>query len=340
MNNKDITDVKQLLSETKKIVITTHTNPDGDAIGSSLALFGMLKLLKHQVSVIIPDEMPDFLKWMPYVETVIVNSLQPTLSADLFKQADIIFCLDFNSINRVAGLSSILKDSKAIKILMDHHLHPGHFCNYIFSVIGISSTSELLYGFFKQCAFENLINKEIATCLYVGIMTDTGCFSYSVNQAETYFTVSKLVQTNIDCLYIHNQVYSTFTSDRLRLLGFCLSDGLFILPEFNTAYIRLTKEEMNKYNFRTGDTEGIVNYPLSIKEIKFSAIFMERENYTKISFRSKGSFSTDEFARKHFNGGGHMNASGSNWEASLDETITKFKSALHNYQNELNEQLI
>ena len=337
IEKKDIIEIKKLLESPRNIVITSHMNPDGDAIGSSLALYGILKKMNHNVTVVIPDEMPDFLRWMPCADSVVVHSLQPETSTTLLKNAEMIFCLDFNSINRLNGLADIVQKNDCIKILIDHHLHPDDFCKYIFSKTNISSTAELLYNFVDNAEWLDFIDKNIATCLFAGIVSDTGCFSYSANSSETYMIVSKLIGYGIDCKYINTQIYSTFSADRLRLLGFCLHEGLVILPEFQTSYIRLSKENMNTYNFKTGDTEGIVNYPLSIKDIKFTALFMERDNQVKISFRSKGDFDVNKFAKNNFSGGGHFNASGAESELSLDETIRKFTESLHQYKSELNK---
>ena len=340
IEKKDIIEIKKLLKSPLNIVITTHMNPDGDAIGSSLALLGILKKLNHNVTVVIPDEIPDFLRWMPCADSVVIHSEKPEISKEIFEKAEIIFCLDFNSIKRLNGLADIVQKNDCVKILIDHHLYPDDFCNYVFSKTNISSTAELLYGFIDNAEWLDLIDKDIATCLFAGIVSDTGCFSYSANSQKTYVIVSKLIDHGIDCKYINTQIYSTFSADRLRLLGFCLHEGLVILPEYKTSYIRLSKENMDAYNFKTGDTEGIVNYPLSIKDIVFTALFMERDNQVKISFRSKGDFDVNKFAKNNFNGGGHFNASGAESELSLDETIRKFTESLQQYKSELNKTIL
>ena len=337
LTSTEYSEIKELLSIPRNIVITSHSNPDGDAMGAPLALYGLLKQMNHRTHVVIPDEPADFLRWMPDYDKVIAHSKQPEEATRLFESADVVFCVDFNSPERTAGLSEILKKAKAKKILIDHHLGPENFCDYLLSEPQISSTTELLFDFIENIGWKQFMNKDIAACIYVGILTDTGSFSYSVNDPNTYLIVAELIKYGIDCHQIYNNIYSTFTEDRMRLLGFCLSAGLHILSEYNAAYIRLSKEDQKKYNYKIGDTEGIVNYPLAIGNIKLSALFLEKEDTVKISFRSKGSFSADEFARTNFKGGGHLNASGGNCELSLDETIEKFKSVLPVYKSELNK---
>ena len=328
MTEKAIAEIKKILSNPKKIIILTHINPDGDAIGSALAMYIYLKQKKHQVSVITPSDLPTFLKWMPESNQIIVNLNNSPETIKLMAEAEMFICLDFNSLNRIEKLEGVFINSKAFKILIDHHIEPEDFTDLKFSVLNTSSTSEIVYDFIEALGDINLINKEIAECLYVGIATDTGSFSYSCNFPHTYDIISKLMSKGIDAEHIHRLVYDTYSDDRMRLLGFCLSEKMKVLPQYKTAYISLTKTELNRFNHQTGDTEGIVNFPLSIGNVKMAVLFIEKDDHIRISIRSKGDFNVNDIARKYFNGGGHKNAAGGNSPLSMDETIKKFISLL------------
>jgi len=324
LTEKEISDIKKYLTEKKKIVILTHINPDGDAIGSSLAMYHYLKTKNHQVNVITPNDSPLFLKWMPGSEHIIVFNTSADYAENIVKEAEIIFCLDFNALKRIDKIADSFRQSAAIKILMDHHIEPENFTDYTFSKIETSSTSEMVYDFMVASGDEKLINQDIATCLYVGIATDTGSFSYSCNYPQTYQSVSKLVETGIDAEQIHRLVYDTYSDDRMRLLGYCLSKKMTVITEYKTAYISLTKDEMKHFNHQTGDTEGIVNFPLSIGKVQMAVLFIEKDDHIRISLRSKGKLNVNDIAKKYFNGGGHKNAAGANAFASMSDTIHQF----------------
>jgi len=334
MNN--IIQIKELLNSPKNIVITTHRNPDGDAMGASLGLYHFLLLKNHIVHVVTPTAYPAFLHWLPGNDEVIDHTAEKARAEELTTNADVIFCLDFNALSRTYGLNKIIEKSKAIKILIDHHPQPEDFADYTLSDVKASSTAELIFEFISRLDEQHSINKDIASCLYTGIMTDTGSFSHASTTTKAHEIAAAMIEAGADNGKIHDLVYHSNSEDRIRFLGYCLSEKLIVLPEYKTAYISITKEELKKFNHKRGDTEGLVNYATSIDNIRFSALFVERENIIKMSFRSTNSFSVNEFARKHFNGGGHTNAAGGELRKSLDETVNKFIEVLPQYKDQLN----
>jgi bifunctional oligoribonuclease and PAP phosphatase NrnA len=335
LKNNSFKELAGALEKHHKILITTHTNPDGDAIGSSLALYGYLKSKGYNVNVMAPDPDPTFLHWIPFHEDLLCFTLDRERCLDIIRDADLVFSIDYNDLSRLEEATDFVRQSGAIKILIDHHTQPDPGYDLKVSDTEVSSTAELIYDFITETEGKDFITPDIAACIYAGIITDTGSFSYSCNYPKTYEIAAFLISTGIDGEHIHRLVYDTYSEDRLRLLGFSLSEKLVVLPESNTAYISLSKAELDSFNHQVGDTEGIVNYALSIKDINLAALFMEREGLVKISFRSKGDFSVNELARKHFNGGGHCNAAGAYSYISLNETIDKFVSLLPAYRDAL-----
>ncbi len=334
-NRKRLSEVSNLLANSSKILITTHYNPDGDAIGSSLALYHYLKLKGHLVNVLIPNDVPQFLNWMPGLSDTIIYYHHSKFADKLISEADIIFCLDYNSVSRVNLFQKQLAEAKGKKILIDHHPEPENHFDFILSVIPVSSTSELIYDFIKSLGDGKLINTTIGTNLYVGMMTDTGSFSYASNYAHTLQIVADLIKKGIDTEKIHRLVYDTYSENRMRLLGYCLSEKMVVLDEFCTAYISLTKEDLDRFSFQPGDTEGVVNYALSIKNISFAVLFTEKKDCIRISFRSKSDFSVNDFARQHYAGGGHRNAAGGDSYLSIEETLKGFEAILPLYREKL-----
>lgn len=335
MESEELKKITELLSKPKNIAILIHKNPDGDAIGSSLGLYHYLNKLNHSVRIISPNAFPEFLKWMPGSNDIINHYSTADLANLNIEKADIIFCLDFNAIERTSVLKDTFMKSKAETILIDHHPQPENFCKFMFSTIQTSSTAELVYDFIVAMDGKKLVDKEIAECLYVGIMTDTGSFSYSSNYPGTYTTTAELVKLGIDAQLIHNLVYDTNSENRMRLLGFSLNSAMKVFPEYHAAYIALSKQDLKNFKHQIGDTEGFVNYPISMSDICVSALFMEMGDQIKISFRSKGDFDVNVFARNHFNGGGHKNASGGRAKSSLEEVVSKFESLLAQINDEL-----
>ena len=332
---KQVSNLASLLTQKAEILITTHFSPDGDALGSSLALSFYLQKKGFSVNVLVPNEYPGFLAWMPGSKQMTVYSRDKERGDALVENADIIFSLDYNAFHRVNLFADKLEKSKAKKVLVDHHLQPDPDFDIAFSVVETSSTAELVYDLICALGDKDIIDKAMADCLYVGIMTDTGSFSFANNYPHTYEVVAELVRKGVDAEQVHRLVYDTYPELRMRLLGYCLSEGLNVLQEFATAYIFLTKEDMKRFKIKPGDTEGIVNYALSIKGISFAALFTEKDDRIRISFRSKGSFSVNEFAREYYEGGGHRNAAGGDSFLKMPETIERFRQLISDHQEAL-----
>ena len=336
---KNATALKILLSSPKKIVITTHRGPDGDAMGSSLGLMHLLKQFRHNVQVITPNSYADFLHWMPGNEDVIVFEDNEEEAKQITENADLIFLLDFSHISRIADFADTVSNSNATKILIDHHQDPDmEIADIIFSDTTACSTAQLLYEVIDAMDLTNHINKEIAECLYVGIMTDTGSFKYSSTTAKTHHIIAELIATGAENAKIHDLIYDNSSANRMKLLGYCLNKKLLLYPENNSAVISLTAEELEQFNFKKGDTEGVVNYALAIKGIVFAVFIAEKDGMVKLSLRSKGNFKVNEIANKYFCGGGHMNASGGISEVSVNETIKIVEKIINDNKTDLNNQ--
>lgn len=338
MTKEQIIEIKELLSTPQNIVIIPHRNPDGDAIGSSLALYHYLKK-EHSVSVVAPNDYPNFLKWMPSSDDVKLFDKQNKQSKRVLENASIVFLLDFNALHRIGeDMQKTVEKLKTTFVMIDHHQEPDtSITNYIYSDTSICSTCQMVYHFLEMLNDVNAVEKNIATCLYTGIMTDTGSFRFRSTTSTTHRIIADLIDKGAENDTIHNKVYDANSYGRLLLLGQALSN-LQIFPEHKTAFITLSEAEKNKFDFQKGDTEGVVNYALSLKGIIFAAIFIEdaEQKIIKISFRSKGNFSVNQFSRNHFNGGGHDNAAGGKFNGSVEEVITVFKELLPAYKNELN----
>lgn len=335
MEKSDFTAISGLLSIPRLILIVTHANPDGDAIGSSLALSFYLKKKGHSVKTLVPDKYPEFLAWMPGCDDILIYNNQKEECDRLIDEAEITFATDFNQLSRLNGAGELVKQSSSKKILFDHHLNPSDEFDLKISITQITSTSEIVYNFIEAMGDLHLLDKKIAECLYTGIITDTGSLSYACNYVKTYFTLAELFKLGIDGEHIHRLIYDTYSETRIRLLGYSISDHLVVLPDYHTAYIYLSKQDLDRFNYQIGDTEGIVNYALSIKNINLAALFIERDGIVKISFRSKGNFSVNKLAKDYFSGGGHRNAAGANCSTSLADTILIFKNLLPSIQTQL-----
>jgi|TARA_B110000263_G_C15270608_1_gene493279 phosphoesterase RecJ-like protein len=334
---KKVNNLKKIISQPKNIVITTHRGPDGDAMGSSLALYNLLINIGHKVNVITPNDYASFLNWMPGNDTVIEYDGNEEKSILITSKADIIFMLDFNSITRLDNFSQTVSDSKAFKVLIDHHQDPDmEIADLIFSDSTSCSTAQLLYELIEAMNMTNDINMDIAECLYVGIMTDTGSFKYNSTTSRTHNVIANLIDKGARNSKIHDLIYDNSSADRMKLLGYCINDKLLLYPENNAAIISLTDEELNRFNFKKGDTEGIINYALAIKGIIFAVLIVQRGDIVKLSLRSKGNFKVNLIANKYFNGGGHTNASGGMTYMTVNETIKKVESIINEYKKELN----
>lgn len=319
----------QLLSTSRSVVITTHKSPDGDAMGSSLALFGMLKTMNHlQVTVIVPDRFPEFLSWMSGSELVVVFEAQEAESASKTVSADIIFALDYNRLDRVGKLGDLIQKSSAFKIMIDHHIDPSDEFDLVLSSTKSSSTSEMIVDFARQMSWMHLIDSSIAECLYSGIMTDTGSFRFSSTSAHTHRVVAELFDAGLIPEKVHQRIFDQYSFERLQLVGFALSERFEYMADKGISIIKLSEADKHRYSYHKGDTEGLVNYGLSVKGALISVFLSEEFGAVKFSFRSKGDIDVNVFARKYFNGGGHKNAAGGKLEMSLKQAYDTLNKAL------------
>ncbi|MGF2411159.1 MAG: DHH family phosphoesterase [Ferruginibacter sp.] len=324
-----IQDIFPLLGQPKKVVITTHQKPDADAMGSSLALYHFLNQFGHSVTVISPTNWATFLGWMPGCKAVLDFEAPNDKASNAIAEADWIFCLDFNTLSRTKRMEEKLMAAKAQRILIDHHREPQtEVFAYGISDTGKSSTAEMIYDFIVASGNEEKITPEIAECIYAGTMTDTGSFRFPSTTASVHHMVAKLKERGLEHSHVHEELYDNFLENRFRFIGNVLLNRMEIFYEYNTALIAIPQQDLVKYDMRTGDTEGIVNYPLSIKGIKLAAVIIDRGEERKSSFRSKGGFDVNTFARKYFNGGGHFNAAGGFNKEPLEEVVAKFKQAM------------
>lgn len=321
----------------ERVAILTHTNPDGDAIGSSLALAMALSKLGLDAQVVIPDGLPDFLRWLPGIERSTTFAYKRDKAIGIIEAADLIFCLDFNDSKRVNGVEEFLQKSSAKKILIDHHQEPLKFTDIAISETWRGSVGEMIYLFINEVLEGEVMDKDIASCLYVAIMTDTGNFTYASSYPEIFHIVGDLMKYGIEKDSIYSSVYDAFSEDRMRLQGYCMQEKMVVLPEYHTAYISLTDEELKKFNHRKGDTEGFVNIPFSVKGVKFTALFVEKKDLIRASFRSRGLFPVNRVASEHYRGGGHINAAGGDSFLSMEETLAGFVALLPGYANMLKD---
>jgi len=328
-----ITKTKKAIDSVEKIVIVTHVGPDGDAVGSTLALWHYLMTIGKEPVVIVPTMFPNFLKWLPGADCVLDYENNKAKADELFVSAELIFALDFNTPKRMANMADAVINATAPKILVDHHLHPADFAKIVISYPEISSTSELIFRLICRLGDFSQINLACAECIYTGMMTDTGGFTYNSNGQEIYIIIAELIKIGIDKDEIYRKVFNTYSADRLRLMGFCLFQKMKIFPEYKTALISLTSKELYQFNFQNGDAEGFVNIPLSIAGVDFSVFMREDTDKIKISLRSQGQFPANKVAAELFNGGGHLNAAGGESYSTLAETIKKFEDALPDYKD-------
>ncbi len=336
INNKSRKEkLKQLLSAPKNIVVIPHKNPDGDAIGSCLGIAQILKKQGHHVNVVAPNDFPKFLKWMPGAKEIVNAEFEFNTAQSLIEKAEIIFLMDFNTPSRIERLEPLVKESLAYKVLIDHHQQPDIF-DFNYSDTQIPATCEMVYHFSQAMDYLPLFDKDIATCLMTGIITDTGSFRYPSVKPSTMRVVANLMDLGAQPYEIQNLVFDVKSADSIRLLGTFL-DNMQYFPEYRTSLFTLSREELEKSNFQKGDTDGFVNYGLTIQNNVFSVFFAAdtKQDFVKISFRSKGDFDVNEFARKHFNGGGHLNAAGGRSDISLDETVKEFVHLLPLYKEQL-----
>jgi len=329
IDNDIIHKLKTYINKGDKFVIISHEMPDGDAIGSSLGLYHYLSSFdKKSIKVVVPNSFPDFLKWMPGATDIVIGELYPDFASQLILEADVIFCLDFNAIKRVGKLASTLAASDARKVLIDHHPDPERFSKIEISFPEMCSASELVFRVICALGDVDLIEKPAAACLYAGMMTDTGAFTFNSNNEGIYLIVSELLKNGIDKDDIYRKIYQVYSLSRIRLMGYVLYEKLKTYPAERAALFTLSRSELNRFKYKCGDTENFVNLPLSIKEIYFSVFMREEKHLIKISFRSEGDFPCNVFASRYFNGGGHKNASGGEFYGSMEEAVKAFEEGL------------
>lgn len=324
---------QKLIDKSEKIVIVVHVGPDGDAMGSSLALWHYLMTIEKEPVVIVPTSFPNFLSWLPGAECVLVYEDNKEKSDELISKADLIFTLDFNVPNRLGKMETVIVEASAPKILVDHHLHPGDFTQVAISYPEISSTSELIFRLVCRLGDFAKINLACAECIYTGMMTDTGAFTYNSNKPEIYTIINELIKIGVDKDDIYRKVFNNYSADRMRLMGYALYKKMIVFPEFHTALITLSLKELQEFNYENGDAEGLVNLPLSINGINFSVFMREENDKIKISLRSQGTFPANKVAADLFKGGGHLNAAGGESYFTLHETSKIFENALPDYKD-------
>ncbi len=326
--------LSRIVQKAEKVACIMHKNPDGDAVGASLAMCKVMQNINKSCKVISPNVYPAFLHWMPGNENVVVYDRNAAEAKEILKAADVVFFLDFNMSNRIGKVEEALEEIQGETVMIDHHPEPDAFAGLSFSNTSVSSTCEFVFAVLDAIDLAAQIDKEAAACLYTGIMTDTGSFSYNSSRPYTYHVVSQLLERGINKDKIYGSVYDNYSENRMRLLGHMLLERMEVMEAYNTAFIYLTRKDLKKFHHVPGDTEGFVNYPLAIKGVRFTAIFIEKEpeEGVKISFRSKGSFPANEFSSAHFNGGGHRNAAGGHFQGTLTEALKKFKEMLPNYE--------
>ena len=339
IHEEKIQKAKKYLEKGERFVIITHVTPDGDAIGSALGLYHFLIAYgKDNVSIVVPNNFPQFYKWMPGCKEIVIHEKYSEFAEQLIREADVIFCLDFNEPKRIEKLAPFVLKAKGRKVMIDHHLNPADFCRVTISYPEMSSTSEMIFRFICRIGLFDLINRDCATCIYTGMMTDTGAFTYNSNKQEIYTIISELIKKGIDKDLIYRKVNQVHSESRLRMMGYVLFEKMKVYPEKHAALITLSKEELNRFHYITGDTEGFVNLPLSIEGVLFSVFIREDKDYVKVSLRSVGDFPCNQFANRFFNGGGHKNASGGEFYGSLVEAIDTFEKGLEEFNpNEIED---
>ncbi|MGM9819082.1 MAG: bifunctional oligoribonuclease/PAP phosphatase NrnA [Paludibacteraceae bacterium] len=340
ISEENVKEAYSLIKHAENVVIVSHMGPDGDAVGSSLGMYHFLKEINKKATVVLPNDFPAYFKWMPDSDAIVIAEDGLDKAVQILKYCDLLIMIDFNELGRVNVLKPLIEVSNVPKLLIDHHLDPDvNMADVVISHPDISSASELVFRLICRMGFAQQINKSCAESIYTGMMTDTGGFTYNSNQSEIYFIIAELVRKGIDKDLIYRKINFSHTESRLRIMGFCMYKKMRIYPKYHTAVITLTEEEMSRFQTQTGDTEGVVNLPFSIKGIVFSAFFREDKKHgkIKISFRSQGSFPANRVASEHFNGGGHLNAAGGDTRLSLRDTVKRFMEVLPEYEQLLNE---
>lgn len=330
--------LKHQLAAPKHIVVTTHHKPDGDALGSSLAVYYWLKAKGHHVHLIVPSDFPAFFNWLPARDEIRVYTEDILANDALIAKAELVCCLDFNGLARTHAMEGALRNASGAKIMIDHHLDPEGFDDFRHWDSNAAASAQLVYDFIANVMDERAaITPEMATCLYTGLMTDTGSFRFQTTTPEVHEIAADLIRLGAKNWEIHELVYNSFSENRLKFLGFCLLNRLEVIPEYHTALFSISRRDLNRFQITTGDTEGLVNYALSISGTKLAALIIDRTDQVKLSLRSVGTFPCNEMSKKYFNGGGHRNAAGGNSNQPLDKVVEKFKSILPEYKELLKQ---
>lgn len=337
VNAENISKCKEIFDHSSRVAIVVHVNPDGDAMGAGMAVALVARQMGKEVMLVSPTKVASYLHWMDSENLLCDYSADSKRAKDFIESADLIICVDFNGLSRVEQMGSILQDSSALKVMIDHHPDPEDGFDLVFSEISVSSSCELTLNVLLACDYSVYISKTVAELLYSGIITDTGSLSHNSSSYLTYLAVAELLKMGADKEFVHDKLFFTNSESRLRLLGHCLNDKMVVLPEYRTAYITISLADQTKFNFKQGDSEGFVNYPLSIEGICFTALFTETTDIVKLSFRSKGKFPANEFSSAHFNGGGHLNAAGGRTKECLGDAVERFLALLPQYNEKLHE---
>lgn len=322
----------QLIRQPARVVIVTHKNPDGDALGSTLALSAVLKRLLHNVTVILPNDFPPVFNFLNGVDQAVIGEMRPDEAVAAFEKADIIFCLDFNSLDRIDRFGLDVMASRALKVLIDHHIDPEPFADHIISNPQASSTAELLYDFLIDMGLEKYIDVPVAEALYTGILMDTGSFRYGTNP-RVFEIAAALKRLGMDDYMLQIRLFNSMTEKQLKLIGHCLANRMELMSEYQTGIIWLDREDYKNWSIGRGDTEGIVNYILMVRNMKMAVFITEQQNVTKLSFRSKGNINVQEICHQYFGGGGHRNAAGGQMKASIKETLARVKEIIPQTMN-------
>lgn len=324
--------IKELIENHKRVAIFNHMNPDGDTIGASLAIYNVLTDLGKEATVIAPNEFPEFLSWLSGAENILIYSSQKEVCQKTIEHCDLLIFVDFNKLDRTGDLEQFLIRQKKDSILIDHHPDPDFFADIVIADHTASSASELVFEVLSRAGFDDIIKEKAAEAIYCGMITDTGRFNHNSSKPQTFRVIASLLERGIKKDKIHEKIFDVNSFDRLRLLGSVLSRNLVVLPEYNAAYMYISLKDQKEFNFKPGDSEGFVNYPLTIKGVRFCAMFTENSDITKVSLRSKGDFPANRFSQDYFSGGGHLNAAGGRTKTSLQETIDLFLSGIEQYK--------
>jgi phosphoesterase RecJ-like protein len=333
IQEESIQQAKRLINKSRRISIVTHSSPDGDAVGSALALWHFFSELGKTVRVIVPDNFASFYKWMPGADKIIIDEWVHRYAEERIVESDLIFCLDFNALRRIGNVASSIEKAKGRKILIDHHLDPDKFCDLIISHPEMSSTCELVFRFICRMGMHEYINEPCAACIYTGMMTDTGAFTFNSNRPDIFFIISELLQTGIDKDAIYQRIYNQYSINRVHLQGYVLYEKMKLYENHHAALLTLNQAEHQQFNIQKGDTEGFVNIPLCMNSIVLSCFLREEKGMIKISLRSKGSYPCNLFASEIFGGGGHLNASGGEFYGPMEEAISRFEEGLEKFSD-------